>query len=154
MVRSASSKEDIILDDDALRTLLLFLEPLFRKVVKPLNNEASSRTVKNVDRRAAHPSLKFVDGKRNILGVILVEHPYFSICGRLRHAMPIIMKQHSLILGVSSKRQAQFLHLLNSRIKALLVARLCVMGRGRAEQGTEASLICRETLLKGKKNIP
>ena len=52
-------------------THLLFFIALFDKFVEPVHNKAGARTVEDVDGRIAHPCLKFVDGKRNVLGVVL-----------------------------------------------------------------------------------
>lgn len=54
----------------------------------------------------------------------LVEHPDLPVDGGPRHSVAVVVKQDSLLFGVASQRRAQLLHLVDSGVQALLVARL------------------------------
>jgi hypothetical protein len=125
LIGSTGGEEDVVLDHDALRGALIpLLDALLGKVVEPLNDEAGRRAVKHVDRGAAHPGLQLVDGERDVLRVVLVEHPDLAVRRRFGHAVSVVVEQHALVLGIAPQRHAQLLHLLHRRVEALLIAGL------------------------------
>lgn len=92
LVSSTGSEKNIVFDDHALGALFFLLEALFCEVIKPLDDKARGRAIKDVDGRAAHPGLQFVDGQWYVLGIVLVEHPDLSVRSRLRNAMPVVVE--------------------------------------------------------------
>ena len=123
-------------------TNLLFFGPLFSKLIEPFHYETGSRTVEDVHRRTSDPGLQFIDGHRDILCIILeirlrsvsddylgfkirntnlVKYPYLSVISWSGNTMPVVVKQYTFFLCISSHGEAQLLHILNSGIEALAI---------------------------------
>lgn len=54
----------------------------------------------------------------------LVKHPDLSVDRGPWHSVAVVVKQDSLLLGVTPQRRAQLLHLVHCGVQTLLVARL------------------------------
>ena len=74
------------------------LRALLSKGPEGVDDEAGGRAVKDVDGGGADPGLEVVDGHGDVLRVTLVEDPDLPIGRRPRHAMPVVVEQHPLVL--------------------------------------------------------
>lgn len=95
---------------------------VFLELKKALNNKSSTGTVPNIKRWNTHPRLHLIERERYILSKLLIEHPNLTVNSRLRNTVAVIMKQNSIVLGVSPQRRAQLLHVVGGRIERLLVS--------------------------------
>ena len=72
--------------------LLIFTLMLVGKLLKSIDNHAGIGAIEYIDRRRPHPSLKIVDGERDVLGIAPIEDPYFSVGCRFWHTVSIVME--------------------------------------------------------------
>ena len=88
-----------------------------------VKNVASMRDIVDEKTWPGKPGLQIVDADRDVLSVVLVEDPELSRCSGQRHAMAIVVKQHSLVLSIPPKRDAEAFRFIDRRIQVLLVPR-------------------------------
>jgi len=110
--------------------------PPFGEIYEALKKVASSRTVPNVHARGSKPVLNFGYGDGDILCVIFVETPKFTAGGRFWNAVPVVMKEHSVVLGLLAKGHTKPAQIIVGRIEDWLIRDL----------GTEALELMLEVL--------
>lgn len=54
----------------------------------------------------------------------LIKNPDLPVDGGPRHPVAVVVKEDSLLLGVTSQRRAQLLHLVDRGVQTLFVTRL------------------------------
>jgi len=110
--------------------------PSFGEIYEALKKVASSRTVPDVHTRGSEPVLNFSYGDGDILCVIFVETPKFAAGGGFGDAVPIVMKKHSVVLGLLAKGHTKPAQIIVGRIEDWLIRNL----------GTEALELMLEVL--------
>ncbi len=74
------------------------LGALVREGAEGVDDEAGGGAVEDVDGGGADPGLQVVDGHGDVLREGLVEHPDLPVGRRPRHAVPVVVEQHALVL--------------------------------------------------------
>ena len=68
------------------------------KVWKEGSSSPAAEQSEDVDAGRPHPGLQVVHGQGDVLRVALVEHPHLPVGGGPRHAVPVVVEQHPLVL--------------------------------------------------------
>ena len=98
--------------------------PSFGEIYEALEEVTSSGAVPDVDARGPKPVLDFGYGDGDVLCIILVETPQFAAGGRFRNAVSIVMKEHSVVLGLLAKGHTEPAQIVVGGIQYWLIRNL------------------------------
>lgn len=86
-----------------------------------LQEMACSGTVPDIHTGRAHPTLNFLKGDRDVLGIVPIETPEFTASGGLWNTMAIVIDNDSILLGSLSCELQILSKIIKGRIHDTLV---------------------------------